>query len=163
MQSILRRHFIQSCVLKINNSVLNVNVHNHTKYIYDIVNFMIIKRSEQMASTHHDLTKSNHMCAIVDIVGNPLIFGYNYYNIKNNNTTHAEIDAFDKLVNKMGRTRRKITVDLVVIRTNGGNSMPCDKCMKRIIEVSQRFYIRYIYFTVNEFDIGYVKFSKIDI
>ena len=125
---------------------------------------MTIKRDAQMASPyHHDIKKSNHMCAILDSNGNPLIFGSNFYNIKINTTEHAETNAISKLINKLGRTHRKITVDLVVIRTNGGNSMPCDKCMKRIIQVSQRFYIRYIYFTVNEFDIGYIKFSKINI
>lgn len=125
---------------------------------------MTIKRDAQMASPyHHDIKKSNHMCAILDSNGNPLIFGSNFYNIKINTTEHAETNAISKLINKLGRTRRKITIDLVIIRANGGNSMPCDKCMKRIIEVSQRFYIRYIYFTINEFDIDCIKFSKIDI
>ena len=123
---------------------------------------MTIKRSAQMSSPfHHDIKKSNHMCAILDSNGNPLIFGSNFYNIKIDTTEHAETNAISKLINKLGRTRRKITIDLVIIRTNGGNSMPCPNCMKRIIEVSQRFYIRYIYFTINEFDIECIKFSKI--
>lgn len=122
---------------------------------------MVIKRSEQMANPHNDLKKSNHMCAILDNNGNPLMFGSNFYEIKINSTTHAEVDAINKLINKMGRTRRKITIDLVVIRTNGGNSLPCSDCMQKIYESSVRFHIRYIYFTNNNFDIDVVKFSKL--
>ncbi len=123
---------------------------------------MIIKRAAQMASPYHtELRKSNHMCAILDINGNPLMFGSNSYYIKINTTIHAEIDAFNKLINKIGRNHRKITVDIVVIRTSGGNSMPCSKCLERLFELSQRFRIRYVYFTSNDFDITCVKFSKI--
>ena len=141
------------------NSVLNVKL--HPKYIYDIVNFMIIKRDSQMSSPFHNITKSNHMCSIVDINGNPLIFGSNYYNIKNQNTTHAEVDAFNKLVNKQGRTRKKITIDIIIIRTNGGNSKPCCDCMQKLNEMSIRFRIRNVYFTNNEYDIDVIKFSKL--
>jgi cytidine deaminase len=123
---------------------------------------MIIKRTYQMASPYHTgITKSNHMCAILDINGNPLIFGSNFYNTKINITTHAEVDAFDKLVNKMGRTRRKITIDLVIIRTNGGNSKPCEDCQKKIHMMSIRFCIRNIYYTNNDYDIEMIKFSKL--
>ena len=101
------------------------------------------------------------MCAILDINGNPLIFGYNYYNIKTDTTTHAEVDALNKLVNKLGRIRRKITIDIIIIRTNGGNSMPCDKCQLRIFEMSYRFNIRKIYYTNNDYDIDVIKFSKL--
>lgn len=101
------------------------------------------------------------MCAILDIDGNPLIFGYNYYNIKNNKTTHAEVDAFTKLVNKMGRSRRKITIDLVIVRTNGGNSLPCPECQKKLFDMSIRFHIRNIYYTNNDYDINVVKYSKL--
>ncbi len=114
-----------------------------------------------MACPYHNLKKSNHMCAILDINGNPLIFGSNHYDTKINITTHAEVDAFNKLVNKMGRTRRKITIDLVIIRTNGGNSAPCSNCMQKIFSMSMRFYIRYIYFTNNDYDIDVIKFSKV--
>jgi len=123
---------------------------------------MIIKRKEQISDFFEKLlTKSNHMCAILDIDGNPLIFGYNYYNIKNNKTTHAEVDAFTKLVNKMGRSRRKITIDLVIVRTNGGNSLPCPECQKKLFDMSIRFHIRNIYYTNNDYDINVVKYSKL--
>lgn len=110
---------------------------------------------------HNNLTKSNHMCSIIDINGNPLIFGSNYYNIKTQNTTHAEVDAFNKLVNKHGRMRKKITIDIIIIRTNGGNSKPCSDCMRKLYEMSNRYYIRNIYFTNNEYDIDVIKFSKL--
>ena len=123
---------------------------------------MIIKRSQQMSSPFNTcISKSNHMCSILDVNGNPLIFGSNYYNIKINTTTHAEVDAFTKLVNKMGRIRRKITIDLVIIRTNGGNSKPCSECQIKIHEMSLRFHIRNIYYTNNDFDVEMIKFSKL--
>lgn len=124
---------------------------------------MLIKRDMQISNPNHNtLKKSNHMCAILDTNGNPLIFGSNHYNIKINNTTHAEVDAFNKLNNKLGRIRRKITIDIIVVRTTGGNSMPCSDCMNKINDMSLRFHIRNIYYTNNDFDIEVVKFSKLN-
>jgi cytidine deaminase len=150
-------HTIQSCVL---NGFLNI-VKKFPKYIYDLINFMIIKRQFQMASNCHELKKSNHMCAILDVNHNPLIFGYNYYNVKNDRTVHAEVDAFNKLVNKLGRIRRKITIDIIIVRTNGGNSFPCHQCQKKMFDMCNKFTIRNIYYTSNDYDIDVIKYSKI--
>jgi cytidine deaminase len=122
---------------------------------------MIIKRRAQITNLFHELKKSNHMCAIIDINGNPLIFGYNYYNIKNNKTTHAEVDAFNKLLNKFGHMKRKMLVDIIIIRTNGGNSLPCEKCQQKLFDVRYNFHIRNIYYTCNDYDIDVIKFSQL--
>jgi tRNA(Arg) A34 adenosine deaminase TadA len=76
------------------------------KFIVDLASEMIIKRQQQMTSPYHQNLKSNHMCVILDINGNPLSFGSNCYNLQIDITEHAEVQAFRKLIEKM--------VDIVV-------------------------------------------------
>ena len=133
-------------------------------FIEDLTALMVAKRTGQISNPHTiSLTKkSNHMCAILTNTGAPLIFASNFYNIPRGSvktTSHAEASALWKLAIKMGRVKRKITVDILVIRTNMGMSMPCNKCMQRITDSSQRFHIRNIYYT-NNGKIDYIKFSK---
>ena len=123
---------------------------------------MIIKRKSQMSNPYHRLlSKSNHMCAVLDKNGNPLIFGSNHYNSNSEISIHAEIDALNKLINRLGRLRKKIIIDLVIIRTNGGNSFPCEKCMNRINQLNNKFCFRNIYFTNNNYDIDKIKFCNL--
>ena len=133
-------------------------------FIEQLTTFMIIKRKGQISNpdTITLSKKSNHMCAILNTGGTPIMFGSNFFNITRGHiksTEHAESIALSKLTNKMGRVKRKITVDILVIRTNRGNSMPCCKCMQRMVDESHRFHIRNIYYT-NEGKIDCVKFSK---
>ena len=133
-------------------------------FIENMVDFMVIKRNGHQSNpdTIKLTLKSNHMCAILDNCGNPLMFGSNFFNITRGtfkSTEHAETAALTKLINKMGRTRRKITIDMLVIRTTKGNSLPCSNCMRRIHDLSQRFHIRYIYYTNNGI-VERIKFSK---
>jgi len=75
-------HFIQSCVLKTDhvlNSVLNVRM--HPKYIYDIVNFMIIKRNLQMSSPIKSKKFINFLLFIAKKKINNLIFIFSYRSI----------------------------------------------------------------------------------
>ena len=136
-------------------------------FIEDLAGVMVSKRSGQISNPDTNLLtkKSNHMCAILNNTGNPLIFASNFYNIPRGSfktTSHAESTALSKLAIKMGRVRRKITIDILVIRTNMGMSMPCSKCMQCIADSSQRFHIRNIYYT-NKGKIDCVKFSKCSI
>jgi cytidine deaminase len=130
-------------------------------FIEDLAEVMVSKRSGQIANPD-TISLFNHMCAILNNTGAPLIFASNFYNIPRGSvktTSHAEATALSKLAIKMGRVRRKITVDILVIRTNMGMSMPCSKCMQCISDSSQRFHIRNIYYT-NNGKIDRVKFSK---
>ena len=122
---------------------------------------MIKKREQQMSSPFHKKLKSNHMCAILDKNGKILSFGSNYYNLKIDITEHAEVQAFRKLIERIGRNNRKITIDVLVIRTTGGNSKPCEDCISRMYELSQRFKIRNIFYTNEFYFIDCVKFSKL--
>lgn len=136
-------------------------------FIEDLATVMVAKRSGQISNpdTVSLTKKSNHMCAILNTTGNPLMFASNFYNITRGSvktTAHAEATALSKLAIKMGRVKRKITVDILVIRTNMGMSMPCSKCMQRIADASQRFHMRNIYYT-NNGKIDCIKFSKCSI
>lgn len=114
-----------------------------------------------MSSPFHQKLKSNHMCVILDKNGGILSFGSNCYNLQIDITEHAEVQAFRKLIERMGRTNRKITIDILVIRTTGGNSKPCEECVKRMYELSIRFKIRNVFYTNDLYFIDCVKFSKL--
>jgi cytidine deaminase len=131
------------------------------QFIIDLANNMIIKREQQMSSPFHQKLKSNHMCAILDKNGKILSFGSNCYNLKIDTTEHAEAQALRKLIERIGRNNKKITIDILVIRTTGGNSKPCDECITRMYELSQRFKIRNIFYTNEFYFIDCVKFSKL--
>ena len=130
-------------------------------FIIELANNMIIKREQQMSSPFHQKLKSNHMCAILDKNGKILSFGSNCYNLKIDTTEHAEVQALRKLIERIGRNDRKITIDILVIRTTGGNSKPCDECITRMYELSQRFKIRNIFYTNEFYFIDCIKFSKL--
>ena len=134
-------------------------------FIEDLVDVMVAKRSGPIANpdTISLTKKSTHRCAVLNTTGSPLRCASDVDTIPRGSvktTSHAESTALFKLSIKMGRVRRKITVDLIVIRTNMGMSMPCSKCMRCILDSSQRFHIRNIYYT-NNGKIDCVKFSKI--
>ena len=139
----------------------NINIKIIPQFILELSSIMIEKRKQQMASPHHQRLKSNHMCVILDKNHNILAFGSNCYNLQIDITEHAEVQALRKLIEKMGRTNRKITIDILVIRTTGGNSKPCDKCINRMYELSIRFKIRNIFYTNDYYFIDCVKFSKL--
>ena len=139
---------------------VNVNVKKIPQFIIELANNMIIKREQQMSSPFHQKLKSNHMCVILDKNGGILSFGSNCYNLQIDITEHAEVQAFRKLIERMGRHNRKITIDILVIRTTGGNSKPCKECIQRMYELSIRFKIRNIFYT-NDYYIDCVKFSKL--
>jgi cytidine deaminase len=134
----------------------------NTSDIYKIRDELIKKRREQnLGSGYHSPMNSNHMCAILDHSGVPISFGTNVFNIKT--TEHAEAQAFRKLLERMGKTSKKLKIDVLVIRTNGHNSKPCDRCIRRMEELKTRFNIRNIYYTHEKEPDGIrcVKFCKL--
>ena len=132
--------------------------------IYKIRDELIRKRSEQIQASNYKTTfNANHMCAILDHSGVPISFGTNVHNIKAQTTEHAEAQAFRKLLERLGRTNKKLKIDILVVRTNGHNSKPCDRCIKRMEELKSRFVIKNIYFTHEDEPDGIrcVKFCKL--
>ena len=64
------------------------------------------------------------------IVLNVLSRGINHYNGRQYKSIHAEKSAIDKLP----KTKKKISINILIIRVNSSgkvvNSKPCDQCMK---------------------------------
>jgi cytidine deaminase len=90
-----------------------------------------------------------HSCVIFDTNGTPRAYGYNDFNIRSPTTEHAEAMAMRKLcINmKVKGIRAGIVVNILVVRTNGGNSKPCENCIRRMQSYSNYFTIRKIYYT----------------
>ena len=123
--------------------------------IYKIRDELIKKRREQIQASNYKTTiNSNHMCAILDQSGIPISYGTNVFNIKTPTTEHAEAQALRKLIERQGRINKKIKIDILVVRTNGQNSKPCDRCIKRMEELKARFAIKNIYYTHEDEDDG---------
>jgi cytidine deaminase len=114
-----------------------------------LANTMMSKRkAHYCGSGFTSLTNSNHMCAILKD-GAPISYGTNVYNIDDISTEHAEAQALRKLYERVGKTlnAKKMSIDILVVRTNGGNSKPCIRCMATMKHYSQFFSIRYVYYT----------------
>ncbi len=110
---------------------------------------MIAKRkAHYCGSGFTSITNSNHMCAILKD-GSPISYGTNVYNINDTSTEHAEAQALRKLYERIGKrlNAKKMTIDIFVVRTNGGNSKPCARCIDTMKYYSQFFSIRYVYYT----------------
>ena len=90
-----------------------------------------------------------HICVIMNLNGAPLAYGYNSYSQNNINTEHAEAMAFRKLniIRRIKGIRTKIPGNILVVRTNGGNSKPCINCIKIMESFSHNYTIRKVYFT----------------
>lgn len=79
-------------------------------------------------------------------------FGYNHTRCyQKNTTTHAEVDAINKLV--CNKNKKLITVNLLVIRVNSsGNislSKPCSNCMNYMntVAIEKGYKIKYVYYS----------------
>jgi cytidine deaminase len=126
---------------------------------------LIEKRKQQInASGYKSYMNANHMCAILDTCGNPLIYGTNIYNIRTPTTEHAEAQAMRKFLEKYSYyEKRKYKVDILVVRTNGHNSKPCDRCIKEMANLRGKLQIRNVYYTHEDEIQGIrcVKFCKL--
>ena len=80
-----------------------------------------------------------------------LAYGYNTYKTDDYTTEHAEAMTFRKLncVRKKLGIRGRLSVNLLVVRTNGGNSKPCAKCIENMQSYSDKYTIRKVYYSNN--------------
>ena len=122
-------------------------------HIQRLFPLLIEKRQSFMPS---DTSKDNkifqtfeHFCVIMNLNGAPLAYGYNTYSNGDMTTEHAEAMAFRKLncVRKHMGIRGRLSVNVLVVRTNGGNSKPCSNCIQRMINYSSLYTIRKVYYT----------------
>ena len=81
------------------------------------------------------------MSAVISPSGSILGIGYNHYPNGGYHSVHAEIhsvtNAINNIIRKEGRDRLSkspISVNIVVVRTTGGNSRPCHNCIHQLAE-----------------------------
>ena len=133
--------------------------------IYKVRDELIRKRSEQIQASNYKSTfNANHMCAILDHSGVPISFGTNVHNIKSPTTEHAEAQALRKFLEKYSYfEKRKYKVDIMVVRTNGHNSKPCNRCIQEMERLRSKIQIRHVYYTHEDEINGIrcVKFCKL--
>lgn len=112
----------------------------------DLVNFLKRKRIQcnpKKMNTQYQF----HSSAILNSSnGNIISIGHNTHYVMNSNKfgmEHAEINALKKI--KMDKKIKNINIDIVVIRTNGGNSKPCSDCINKFVKSGLK--IRKIYYS----------------
>ena len=135
------------------------------RIIMRIKDDLIEKRKQQTeASGYKSCMNANHMCAILDTCGNPLIYGTNVFNVRTPTTEHAEAQALRKFLEKYSYfEKRKFKVDILVVRTNGHNSKPCNRCIEEMERLRGKIQIRHVYYTHEDEVEGIrcVKFCKL--
>ena len=115
----------------------------------DIISKRSAHTPPEMSRSLKSLRARMHICVIFDTNGTPLAYGYNDFNVGSLTTEHAEAMAMRKLLAtiKAKNPRTRLTVNLLVVRTNGGNSKPCENCIRRMCNYSQYFTIKKIYYS----------------
>ena len=112
--------------------------------LFRIRDKLIKKRKE---CSPHNNEGHKHSCAIL-YKGNVLGIGTNKYiprpGLKMARTIHAETDAINKNIHKLGNR----TVDIFVIRTNMGNSKSCANCLESMFSTPLK--IKNVYYTAGE-------------
>jgi len=81
--------------------------------------------------------------------GVPLSYGFNDYDVKTETSIHAEAMALEKLIQKKNSLgiKKKLVCYLIVVRTNGNNSKPCNKCLEAFAKYSHIISIKNIYYS----------------
>jgi len=122
---------------------------------------LIEKRERHSPTPNAKYDKYKHMCVILDKGGEALSIGYNICKPNSCQTEHAEEMALRKLFTKYGRPKRRFTVNMLVIRTNGSNSKPCINCLRNIEKYNFLINVKYIYYSHEDglFGIKKEKFS----
>ena len=121
-----------------------------------LISSMIKKRKceTQCASKKTDMFK--HAAAITTRRGRVLTIGTNKYHptMKHGYTIHAEVDTMQRAMRpvliKYGRSvnKRRIPVDITVIRTTMVNSHPCFHCI-RSMATNPVFAIKRVYYSID--------------
>jgi tRNA(Arg) A34 adenosine deaminase TadA len=127
-------------------------MNNHIKHLRDV---LTDKRaafvSDDTPKSYRVFQNFEHICVIMTTNGAPLAYGYNTYKTDDYTTEHAEAMAFRKLncVRKKLGIRGRLSVNILVVRTNGGNSKPCAKCIECMQSCSDKYNVRKVFFTNN--------------
>jgi tRNA(Arg) A34 adenosine deaminase TadA len=108
--------------------------------------------SDTTPKSYRAFQNFEHICVIMTTNGAPLAYGYNTYKTDDYTTEHAEAMAFRKLncVRKKLGIRGRLNVNLLVVRTNGGNSKPCSKCIECMQSCADKYNVRKVYYSNNK-------------
>jgi cytidine deaminase len=129
-----------------------------------LVNRMVRKRvNETKTSKKNNVDNFKHAAAITTKRGRVLNIGSNKYNIntKHGYSVHAEMDTIQRSLRsayiKYGRSlnKRRIPVDITVIRTSLVNSHPCINCINSMAS-NPVFAIKRVYYSNN----GSIEYSS---
>ena len=101
------------------------------------------------------------MAAVISPSGSILGIGYNHYPNSGYHSVHAEIhsvtNAINNIIRKEGRARlakSPLSVNIVVVRTTGGNSRPCHNCIHQLAE-NPYINVQKVYYSMSS-DMGMV-------
>lgn len=133
----------------------------------NLINRMIKKRCAETNSFNKRSDQFKHAAAITTRRGRVLTIGGNKYHstIKHGYTIHAEVDTIQRSLRpafiKYGRSlnKRRIPVDITVIRTSMVNSHPCLHCINTMAS-NPVFSIKRIYYSVDG-DLSYCSMSSL--
>jgi cytidine deaminase len=133
-----------------------------------LIHRMIQKRTnETNASSKRNVDNFKHAAAITTRRGRVLTIGSNKYHatIKHGYTVHAEVDTIQRSLRpafiKYGRSlnKRRIPVDITVIRTSMVNSHPCKHCINTMA-TNPVFAIKRVYYS-NDGELSYSSMSSL--
>ena len=124
-------------------------------HVFRLSNIIATKRAQHIPQTiKSSITYKNieHACVIMNKSGSPLSYGYNSFKLNTPGSEHAEAMAFRKLSQtmKIKGIRKNIAVNVLVVRTNGGNSKPCTNCIDRMALLSNNITIRKVFYTQSQ-------------
>ena len=107
--------------------------------IFHLRDILIEKRhAHYQASNYYSINNSNHICVILKD-GVPISYGINNYKPNKTITEHAEANAFRKLIKHVDKSAKRLKIDILVVRTNGSNSKPCNRCINQMISYNNIF------------------------
>lgn len=133
----------------------------------NLVNSMIRKRTAETNGYNRRSDQFKHAAALTTRKGRVLKIGGNKYHttIKHGYTVHAEVDTIQRSLRpafiKYGRSlnKRRIPVDITVIRTSMVNSHPCFHCIKAMA-TNPIFAIKRVYYS-NNGELSYCSMSSL--
>lgn len=109
-----------------------------------------------------------HGALIVSRKGGGAIIGYGNNKYCKVGSLHAEASAFANAINylrvhksrNLNSYKARMQVDLIVLRTTGGNSRPCYHCITEHIANNQYFNVRKVLYSDLDAEGGYVQTNK---
>lgn len=128
-----------------------------------------IKRNEYTIKQNRNIEPYKHVALVISRKGGGAIIGYGANTCNNEyGSRHAEDMAFEnarRFVSKnkgqnLSNRRHRMKVDIVVLRTTGGNSRPCYHCITEQIMNNNHFNVRKVIYSDNDIDDGYVVTNK---